>query len=260
MNRTSMDRNDRPTAMKRWRNPSTPQTLSRAWVRARQATTAVLMLLAASSAAAEQYEFSTGPDTRTWPDRAWSGDRAFLDVYCVQFPDPGAIGSTSEGLLKGNGISYFRAVYNSGVAAHIVTSTIPRGRSETEEFAMLLDREQNNAAATASASSADRYQVRSGKSAWGPVIQLRLANVAQSPPDGPFPITRTLFASDDAPYTRSSHRLFVKGSNRFEVAVLGVPKTQTEADLPELEQRLEKLADRLMSSLQNCKIKTSGAP
>ena len=217
---------------------------------------AVTTMFSTSHLAAKEYEFSYGPHGVDIQGNGWSGHHAFLDVYCVDFPDPGSVSSLEEGLMKGNAISYFRAIYPGPTAAFIVTSTIPNGRSEAEEIELLLENERRGMRTVNAAPPGNRYRVETGQSRWGPVIRLQLSDILENPPAGPFPLARHFyFADDERQRLRSAHRIFVKGSNRFEIAALGALETTDSAEAQlALNERLEKLADELVVSLQQCKL------
>ena len=226
------------------------------WRVYRSAFLAVTIMFFANSLVAKEYEFSYGPYGVDIQGNGWSGHHSFQDVYCIDFPDPGSVSSLEEGLLKGGAISYFRAGYPGPTAAYIVTSTIPDGRSEAGEIADLLENERRSMRAVNTEPLGNRYRVDTGQSLWGPVIRLQLSDVAENTPAGPFPLSRALYSGDGGEQRlHSAHRLFVKGSNRFEIATLGVLKT---SDAPEaefaLKKRLGNLADKLVTSLQQCKL------
>lgn len=226
------------------------------WCSWQIALLAVAILFPPSYLTAKEYEFSYGPHGVDIQGNGWSGHHAFLDVYCVDFPDPSLVSNLEEGLLKGNAISYFRAAYPGPTAAFIITSTIPTGRTEAEEIERLLENEQRGMRTVNAAPPSNRYQVTTGQSPWGPVIRLLLSDILENPPEGPFPLARHFYLADDERQRlRSAHRIFVKGSNRFEIAVLGASETtNSEAALHALNERLENLADELLVSLQQCKL------
>lgn len=217
---------------------------------------AVAILFSPSYLTAKEYEFSYGPHGVDIQGNGWSGHHAFLGVYCVDFPDPSLVSNLEEGLLKGNAISYFRAAYPGPTAAFIITSTIPAGRTEAEEIERLLENEQHGMRTVNAAPPGNRYQVTTGQSPWGPVIRLLLSDILENSPEGPFPLARHFyFADDERQRLRSAHRIFLKGSNRFEIAVLGaLETTHSEAAPHALSERLESLADELLVSLQQCKL------
>lgn len=207
---------------------------------------------------AQQYRFSSGP----WKvEVAGKGQFAQLpkrqtfpglDVYCFYLPDILAASTMTYGLLNGNAITF--ADYPdpaNKVTAFVVTSTLPEGRTPEADFKTLLATDR---ATDKAVGDRRRFAVSTGHSAWGPTIQLRMRNVAASTADGWFPLTRGLYEDGDGPpYTRSSHRLFMRGTHRFEVAVVGNPKEPgDEASERSTQTLIEKLADEITNSLQRC--------
>lgn len=226
------------------------------WRVYRSAFLAVTIMLFANSLVAKEYEFSYGPYGVDIQGNGWSGHHSFQDVYCVDFPDPGSVSSLEEGMLKGGAISYFRAGYPGPTAAYIVTSTIPNGRSETEEISRLLANEQQGMRSINAAPPSNRYLVDTRQSPWGTTIRLQLSDIVEDPPEGPFPLVRYFYLGEGAKQRlRSAHRIFVKGSNRFEIAVLGALNATDPAEVEiALKARIGKLADQLTDSLQQCEL------
>lgn len=216
----------------------------------------ILMILASPPVAAQQYTFSRGPTTAEWIQGAptWDGRHSFLDVYCAEFPDPTTVRSTSEGLLNGDAISYFRVNYTRPIEAYLITSTIPEGRSESEEFERLFAQEQRNAAEVNGQAQSERYRVGKLKTKWGNVISMRIANVSVQSRDDVFPLDRAfLKTANEPPQSRTSHRMFVRGQSRFEVVAAGVPERPGDAAaVSALEKEVDTLADTVLSSLLRC--------
>ena len=208
-------------------------------------------------------EFTQGPNTiELYGPTAFPGGRyAFQDVYCVQFPQHERIRSISEGLLGNGGISYYRAVYpDERLAAHIVTSTLPADLDERSDFEAQLHREQQNATIANAASDGERYRVRVRPGHPQPVLEVAITNIGEALDNTPFPIARPLYAeADTPPHTRSAHRVFVRGKNRFEIAILGQPAAPDAAGFARLERRMDELADQLTHSIQQCDITRSSA-
>lgn len=210
--------------------------------------------------AAETYTWSEGPTTTDYSRLAMPASvpatvvRSFLDVYCMEVPLPEQIESVREGMLNNNSLSYYRVVYRFNIAAHIVTSMVPVGRTQSEEFDIQLKREQNNAETVGRGTEPSRYTVSTSQSAWGPVVDMRIVNIQPNTPDGPFPLSRVLLAdSKGPPHTISLHKLFARGANRFEIALIGAPLTP---DVPgvqlAMEETMLRLAEAYVASLQKC--------
>ena len=156
-----------------------------------------------------------------------------------------------HGTLEGGAISYYRLAYTNGLHGHVVTSTLPNGRTASDEYARLVQREQDTALAIRAATSGERHVVGTGTSNFGPTVELRMLNIEGGNEDRPFPVTRPLLNVPDEPlYSLSVHRLFVHGGSRYEIAVLGMP-TEGEARTA-LEARATRLADTMVDALQTC--------
>lgn len=203
-------------------------------------------------------EFIEGPSTIALygPTAFPSGRHAFQDVYCVELPQHERIRSISEGLLGNGGISYFRAVYPEDlVSAYVVTSTLPADLDERSDFDAQLHREQQNATVVNTASGSERYRVQVRAGHPQPVLEVAITNIGEARDNTPFPIARPIYAeADTPPHTRSVHRIFVRGRNRFEVALLGQPAAPDAAGFATLERRLDELADQITESVQRCRL------
>lgn len=219
----------------------------------------VALALALPIAPVLAQRFVVGPTTiEVLGPTAFRGNmRTFLDVYCVELPQPERIRSFSEGLLGDNGaISYYRAHYpDERLSAYIVTSTLPDDLDEHSDFDAQVRRERQNAANVNAASGTERYRVRVRPGHPQPVVEVAIANIGEDDGNTPFPIARSLYVEvDTPPHTRSAHRLFARGRNRYEVATLGVPAAPDAAGFAALERRLDELADQLTRSIQQCDV------
>jgi hypothetical protein len=141
--------------------------------------------------ASRAQDFSEGPlNMKIEGALRWNGLYAFQDVYCVRFPDAENVSGTIEGLLANDGISYFRANYEQAqVKAYIVTSTLPRGRSEEEEFQLQLRSAQDNAARVNAMTGQERYRVTAQRGPLHPVIATRIAGIEEYDRTGRFPVS-----------------------------------------------------------------------
>lgn len=201
-------------------------------------------------------EFSEGPlNMKIEGALRWNGLYAFQDVYCLRFPDAEEVSSTVGGLLANDTISYFRATYQQAqVKAYIVTSTLPKGRSEDEEFLRLVRSELDDADRVNAAAGKDRYFVTAQRGPLHPVVVVRIAGITENDPNGRFPVARPLLANDVTPFPHSTHRFFVRNGNRFEVAVLGeAAQPNAPGAMTELDRKIDALADRITESVQRCR-------
>jgi hypothetical protein len=99
------------------------------------------------------------------------------------------------------------------------------------------------------------YEVSELTTSFGPTIGLRMNNVKSDTPDtGPFPLVRKLvLPSNGALMSMSVHRIFARGSDRFEVAAIQLaPQQQTSSTEEEIRTRLSAIVDALTVSLQDC--------
>lgn len=218
----------------------------------------LVLVFIASPSSAQQYRFSAGPWVVKVEGKGQFGrlvkHQTFpgLNVYCFDLPDSMVVDTMTFGLLNGNAITF--ADYpdpSNQLTAFIVTSTLPQGRTPDADYETLLATDRNSEKAIG---DRRRFAVDTGTSAWGPTIQIRMRNVAASTKDGWFPLTRGLYENGDGPpHTRSTHRLFMRGTNRFEVAVVGNPKKPgDETSEAEALASIEELADQITESLQRC--------
>lgn len=225
-----------------------------------QVTLVAASSLVAASLAAQSYTWSEGPTTSDYSRLAAPASvqttvvRSFGDVYCLVVPFPDKIESLREGMLNNNAISYYRVVYTPNIGAHILTSIIPIGRTEREEFEIQLKREQQTAERVAMMGKLGRYTVGTSQSKWGPVVDIRMVNIQPGTPDGPFPLSRVLLEDGEGPpNTISLHKVFAHGANRFEIAVIGAP---LDPDVSGAERAMEETMSRLteiyVASLQQC--------
>ena len=138
--------------------------------------------------------------------------------------------------------------------AYIVTSTLPKGRSEDEEFLRLARSEQDDADRVNAAAGQERYFVTAQRGALQPVLVVRIAGIREYDQSGRFPVARPLLANDVTPFPHSTHRFFARNGNRIEVAVLGeAAQPDAPGAMTELDRKLDALADRIVDSIQRCR-------
>lgn len=186
----------------------------------------------------------------TWLKGGWDGKHSFQNVYCVKFPHPEVAVDLAYALYNGGSIYLASVVYPDNLAASIVVSTIPPGRTPEFEVSRLADGERQ-----AERAYGVSYNINEFTTAFGPTIGLRINNVASRSPDKePFPLVRPIFSvPKESIRSMSVHRIFVRGLDRFEVATLQLAGQPTnESTESEMTARLTLLADELVSSLQSC--------
>lgn len=203
-----------------------------------------------SVALAQQYELSSKAYTMKWLQGGWHGKHTFPGVYCVKFPNPEVAVDLAYALYNRGAIYLASVVYPENISASIVVSTIPPGRTPEFEMSRLANGERQ-----AESAYGVSYNITEFNTAFGPTIGLRINNVAdRSPNKEPFPLVRPIFSAPKQPIlSMSVHRIFVRGLDRFEIAVLQLAKQPiNEGTESEMTTRLTALADELVSSLQSC--------
>lgn len=208
----------------------------------------------ASFAQAETYQRSgEAVEQKFLKAGSWKGNLSFPKVYCATAPSPENAKSLYQAMYNSN--SVYRAVieYPDSLLLAVSFSSIPAGRSAEADVAKLLvmnrdiqDRLKGTPAI---------FEVSELTTSFGPTIGLRMNNIKSDTPDtGPFPFVRKLVTPSNGALTSMSvHRLFARGSDRFEVAAMQLaPQQQTSSTEEDMRSHLSKLVDALTSSLQNC--------
>lgn len=205
-------------------------------------------------ASAQGYQLSGKSYEMSWTKGSWNGKVGFPNVFCATLPDASKAQLMTQAMFNNNGIYLARVDYpESTTLATIVTSTVPPRKTPEEEMEMQLASNRRNQAAMIAAGA--RYDVTESRTEFGATIGLTLTNVTQGNKEkGPFPLNREFsIPKDGSLRSMSVHRLFVRGPDRFEIAVLQlssepIPKAG-EADM---ESGLTAMADAIVRSLQTC--------
>lgn len=167
-------------------------------------------------------------------------------VFCLEFP-PGAREPFEAVFTSGNAVHVARATYATH-AAYVVASTLPPGRSVEEELAA-----QRARAHSVQVSAAPLIQTGERTSALGPVLTMRMRDVATRSPRGEFPLELAFHdTAGGAPVSFAASRLFVRGPDRIEVVVLAKPSGAAPADIASRQSEVDALADDLLADLQRC--------
>ena len=211
-------------------------------------TIPIVFLVLSGAVVAQQYQPGKGA-AATFEPGLWDGRFQFSNVYCVRFPSPNTAFSFSEKLFNRDAIHLARAEYLDKLMANIVVSTIPRGRTTDEEVARLVEGER-----AAERTYSHSYNNLEFATQFGPTVGLRIKDVAPAGRDAPFPLVRPIYRPAKKPIeSLSVHRLFVRGPDRFEVAVYQTaPQDAGDRTEAEMTERLTKLADNIVESLQSC--------
>lgn len=213
---------------------------------------ALALLLGQQVAQAQDGGFFDKPDSVRLTPGQWDGRHAFQDVWCARFPDAATATGLTEGLM-GNGAIYFlRVDYTDHGSAYVVTSTLPPQATARSDVETQLKRERANAAEVAAAGG--RYLATPIETGFGPGVGIEIANSLASGPQGIFPVARPIGDGNiEHPSSLSVHRIFARGGNRYEVAVLGAPDPAAGTRATdELRARLMRRAVALQEALTSC--------
>jgi hypothetical protein len=217
-------------------------------------TLLVIIATLCTAAGAQEYKLTGKSYEMTWSKGTWNGAVGFPGVFCATLPAADKAESMTQAMFNNNGIYLARIEYPESLTlATIATSTVPPRKTPEEEMELLLALNRRNQSAITDAGA--RYDVTELRTEFGATIGLTLTNVSQGNKEsGPFPLSRKFsIPKDGALRSMSVHRLFVRGSDRFEIAVLqlssGSIPNASEADM---ESRLTSMADALVRSLQAC--------
>lgn len=216
--------------------------------------TMVCLALTTSVNAESEFQQTGKAMTMTFPTQSWHGEHQFQKVYCATFPTPEKAQELQSAMFNQNAINLSSVDYDGLIRAAIVVSSMPENRTVEEELLRLSNNEKNFIAK----SGLDTHMTEF-TTLFGPTIGLRINNMAPGSEKGPFPLARAIFSSpENNIQSMSVHRLFARGGDRFEVALLQY--VQHGAN-PEKQQAMEKqltaLADMLTNSLQECTIQLS---
>lgn len=171
---------------------------------------------------------------------------AVADTLCVDFPAGTTAMPQSRTLHDGN-LHIARVDYADRLA-FVVTSTLPDGRDAAAEQALQWEQARASQAALPRNLQASRID-----GPFGPVVALHMRDVAQDGRSGPFPLERDFYDNPGPhPLTIAASRLFVRGADRFEVAILAGPGGDTPEAVDRRHVQVDAWADALLASLQRC--------
>ncbi|PKO47328.1 MAG: hypothetical protein CVU29_02645 [Betaproteobacteria bacterium HGW-Betaproteobacteria-22] len=187
----------------------------------------------------------------SFPTKDWHGKHQFQKVYCATFPTPEKAQELQSAMFNQNAINLSSVDYDGFIRAAIAVSTIPENRTVEEELLRLSNNEKNFIA-----KSGLNTHMTEFTTLFGPTIGLRINNMAPGSAQGPFPLARAIFSSpENNIQSMSVHRLFARGRDRFEIALLQyVPDGVNPEKQQAMEKHLTALADNLTNSLQECTI------
>lgn len=213
-----------------------------------------LALTLVAPASAQTYQLSGKSYEMTWSDGSWDGSMGFPKVYCAKAPMPEKAQTFGQAMFNGNAIYVGKILYPDNVLLAIVFSSMPAGRSAQDEFEKQLAR--SKATQELAKAAAQVYEVSELSTKFGATVGLRINNVeSDTPSTGPFPLAKNIIASKDgALLSMSVHRLFARGSDRFEVAAMQMLPRATAIAVSEKDvlERLNGIVESLTESLQSC--------
>lgn len=187
-----------------------------------------------------------------WLNGKWNGKHTFPSVYCTTFPTPEDAKYLSYAFFNGGGIYLVNVPYSNGLIATIVVSTVPPNQTTEEAFEKILANEHRNEAQLKEMGIG--YTVNESSGDFGRTLSIIAKNASIGSENGPFPLERSFIANPQQSIkTLSVHRLFVRGHDRFEVAVIqGAPEPATSVTEAVMTTQLTAMVDEIVKSLQEC--------
>jgi hypothetical protein len=184
----------------------------------------------------------------------WVGKHSFANVFCLNFPDNGNVKWLEYAMYNNNSLYHSRASYNyvDPTALYVATSTVPAGRSVETEIGNM---EANNLRGVQAHPAIFKQHRVNG--VLGPSLVLAVRNARDG--DGKqsvFPFNRNFQSRTDGLLASLSvHRLFVRGSDRIEVAGLRYFKAPITSDGETVAvAQLTALVEEMANSLQSCTV------
>ena len=182
----------------------------------------------------------------------WDGQHRFGNVFCLTFPRSKEAEALANAMYNNNSIYFSRVAYNDMTALYVVTSTVPAGRSVEVEIGNIALQNQRSVDTYPAVFSQER-----ATGLLGPSLVLIVRNSTEGAKERPFPFARSFVPrSDGGLGSLSVHRLFVRGSDRIEVAGLRYFKSPITPDheaeaISELSSLVEATADSMQSCTAN---------
>lgn len=182
----------------------------------------------------------------------WDGKHTFPKVYCTTFPTPKKAKSLRYAFSQHGAIYLVHVYYPNDLIAAIAVSTVPATKSSQVAFEQILSNERRYEEKLKKAGLS--YTISEFPGAFGPVVGVVSKNTLGGNKQGPFPLTRSVISNPKQPIVSLSvHRLFVRGHDRFELAVIQrAPKPSTDTTEVEMTKSLTTMADEMLQSLQKC--------
>ncbi|MDD5470712.1 MAG: hypothetical protein PHP05_02195 [Sideroxydans sp.] len=217
-------------------------------------TNMLLPTLSKAEVMGMSYELYGQATTTKLPNGTWDGYASFQNVYCTNFPTPEYAISLHQAYFNNKSVFLASVVYPDNRIASIVVSTIPEYQNEGLATELILGSERDNEAALAKDGIA--YKVSTSAGMFGRSINVVASNSALRSKNGPFPLARSFIKSPiptQPIVSKSVHRLFVRGHNRFEIAVIQMsPQATTNEWANIVEPQLTEMLNALTSNLEAC--------
>ena len=206
------------------------------------------------TAIGETYTLSGQAITTKYSPGSWDGKFTFPNVYCTAFPIPEKAVSLRQAFFNNKTIFLVDALYPEKLVTTIAVSTVPANQDSAEAITNILNNERNNEIAMVKAGIG--YKVSELSTDFGRTVSVVTTNPSLGDKNGPFPLSRSFFTSPslEKPVGGISvHRLFIRGHDRFEVAVIQqAPQLSSILVGSEMTSRLTTIADEMVNSLQKC--------
>lgn len=146
----------------------------------------------------------------------WGGTyNCLFGQYSAQFPHPEAAARLHISGYKEGAVILTRVDYGMGVMANIVMSSLPEGRLPGAEMNRQLDLALAHEEALGRSMNIEPRMTPH----FGHLLCMTIKDVVASPAEGPYPLVMAFHESAGPARTVSVHRVFARGSNRFEIAV-----------------------------------------
>lgn len=182
----------------------------------------------------------------------WDGEHRFGNVFCLTFPRSLDAHALAYAMYNNNTLYFSRVGYKDLTALYVVTSTVPAGRSVEVEIGNLAAQNQRSVDAYPA-----YFKQTQTTGLLGPSLTLTVRNSLEGAKEALFPFARSIASRPDGQLASLSvHRLFVRGSDRIEVAGLRYFKAPIAQDREaEAVSEMSALVEAAADSLQSCTAK-----
>lgn len=168
--------------------------------------------------------------------------------YTAQFPHADAAARLHISGYKDGAVILTRVDYGMGVMANIVMSSMPEGRTPTVEMNKQLELALSHEQALGRSMNIEPRMTPH----FGHLLCMTISDVVPSPAQGPYPLAMAFYERVGPAQTVSVHRIFVVGTNRYEVAVLQQLPAGLEpsaANEQQMRAQVNDIADQIVGSM-----------